>query len=333
MRIARHLPLALLGATLALTACGGQDPQTDTATDEPAESPSAVCGPPEADPDRATVGDGAFPVTLTDALGEVTLEEAPERIVSLSPSHTEMLFAIGAGERVEAADEYSDFPAEAPTTDLSGFTPSVEAIAEYDPDLVVLARSAEATVPQLEAVDIPVLTLDAAAGLEDVYAQIRLLGDATGMTDEADAEASRIETEFTEIVEGVCAEAGDSGLSFYQELDDTLYSATSETFVGQIYASFGLVNIADEADDGTAGGYPQLSQEYVVEENPDLIFLSYAGEDAVGAVAERPAFDTVAAVQNDAVVQLDADIASRWGPRVVDFAEAVGAAVTEHAGS
>ncbi|MCY9787816.1 ABC transporter substrate-binding protein [Nocardiopsis sp. EMB25] len=313
MRIARRLPLALLGATLALTACGGPAPETDQ--------------------DTAPAGDGAFPVTLTDALGEVTLDAAPERIVSLSPSHTEMLFAIGAGDLVEAADEYSNYPAEAPTTDLSGFTPSVEAIVEYDPDLVILARSAEETVPQLEAVDVPVLTVDAATGMEDVYDQIRLLGDATGMSEEADAEAERVETEFNEVVENVRAEVGDTELTFYQELDDTLYSATSDTFVGQIYSSFGLVNIADEADDGTAGGYPQLSQEFVVEQNPDLIFLSYAGEDAVGAVTERPAFDTVTAVRNDAVIQLDADVASRWGPRVVDFAEAVGAAVTENAGA
>ncbi|WP_116243805.1 ABC transporter substrate-binding protein [Nocardiopsis sp. FIRDI 009] len=313
MRIARRLPLALLGAALALTACGGPASETDQ--------------------DSAPADDGAFPVTLTDALGEVTLEEAPERIVSLSPSHTEMLFAIGAGDLVEAADEYSDYPPEAPTTDLSGFTPSVEAIVEYDPDLVILARSAEDTVPQLEAVDVPVLTMDAATDMADVYDQIRLLGDATGMSEEADAEADRVETEFNEVVENVRAEVGETDLTFYQELDDTLYSATSDTFVGQIYSSFGLVNIADEADDGTSGGYPQLSQEFVVEQNPDLIFLSYGGADAVSAVAERPAFDTVTAVRNDAVIQLDEDIASRWGPRVVDFAEAVGAAVIENAGA
>ncbi|MDE3721610.1 ABC transporter substrate-binding protein [Nocardiopsis sp. N85] len=332
MRIAHRLPVALLGATLALTACGdtGDDPES-TGTPEPGtDTAAAVCAPPEADPNRPTVGDGTFPVTLTDAVGEVTVEEAPERIVSLSPSHTEMLFAIGAGERVEAADEYSNFPAEAPTTDLSGFTPSVEAIVEYDPDLVVMSDSAQETAAQLADVDIPTLVMPAAADLEDTYAQIRLLGDATGHAEDADAEATRIETEFTKVVEEVCAEAGDAGLSFYQELDETPFSATSETFVGQIYSSFGLVNIADAADDGTAGGYPQLSQEYIVEENPDLIFLSYGDEAAVEAVAERPAFDTVTAVRNDAVYLLDADIASRWGPRVVDFARLVGDTVLDN---
>ncbi|QVJ00996.1 ABC transporter substrate-binding protein [Nocardiopsis eucommiae] len=329
MRIARQLPVALLGATLALTACGTTEPDSEPAQET--GTASAECGAPEPAADRATVGDGTFPVTVDDMVGEVTVDAAPERIVSLSPSNTEMLFAIGAGDQVEAADDYSDYPAEAPTTDLSGFTPNVEAISEYDPDLVILADSAVDTADQLGAVDIPTLVLPGATGLEDVYAQIRLLGDVTGKTEEADAEADRIEDEFNGIVESVCAEIGDSGLTFYQELDDTLFSATSGTFVGQIYDAFGLVNIADQADDGESGGYPQLSPEFVVEEDPDLIFLSYGDESAVEAVEERPAYDTVSAVETGSVHLLDTDIASRWGPRVVDFAQSVGDAVVETA--
>ncbi|WP_150237468.1 helical backbone metal receptor [Nocardiopsis quinghaiensis] len=314
MRTARRLPLALLGTALLLTACGAPEG-----------------GSSEADADPGA-GAGAFPVTVTDATGEVTLEEAPERIVSLSASHTEMLFAIGADEQVEAVDEYSTYPEEAPVTSLSGFEPNVEAIVEYDPDLVVLARSAEETASQLETVGVPTLVLDAAVDLEDTYDQIRLLGDATGNAEEAGAEAERIEGEFDAIVENVRERVGDTELSFYQELDETSYAATSDTFVGDVYASFGLVNIADAADaDGAAAGYPQLSQEYVVEEDPDLVFLSYGDESTVTDVAERPAFDTVTAVRNDAVYLLDADIASRWGPRVVEFADLIGQAVIENA--
>ncbi len=331
MRIARQLPVALLGATLALTACGTTEPESEPGAAEETRPASAECGAPEPAADRAPIGDGSFPVTVEHALGELTLDEAPERIVSLSPSNTETLFAIGAGEQVEAADEYSNYPDEAPTTDLSGFTPSVEAISEYDPDLVILSDSAIDTAEQLVSVDIPTLVLGGAADLEGVYAQTRLLGEATGNTEQADAEAERIETEFNDVVETACAELGDTELSFYQELDETLFSATSGTFVGQIYDAFGLVNIADEADDGESGGYPQLSAEFVVEENPDLIFLSYGDEAAVTAVEERPAFDTVSAVETDSVYLLDADIASRWGPRVVDFAQSVGDAVSETA--
>jgi iron complex transport system substrate-binding protein len=307
VRIARRTPAALLLAVLTLSACGGGE------------------GSPESEP-SASAGEG-FPATVTDARGEVTLDAAPQRIVSLSPSSTEMLFAIGAGDQVVAADEYSNFPEEAPTTDLSGFTPSVEAISEHDPDLVVLARDAEDTAAQLDEVEIPVLVMEAAVGLDDTYAQMRLLGEATGHAEEADAAATEVEDEVDEIVATTREELGETDLTYYHELDAGMYSVTSETFIGQVYSEFGLENIADAAED-TAGGYPQLSAEFVVEQNPDLVFLAYGGEDAAAELAERPAFDTVTAVENGDVVELDPDIASRWGPRVVDLAESVSAAVT-----
>jgi iron complex transport system substrate-binding protein len=307
VRIARRTPAALLLAVLTLSACGGGE------------------GSPESEP-SASAGEG-FPATVTDARGEVTLDAAPQRIVSLSPSSTEMLFAIGAGDQVVAADEYSNFPEEAPTTDLSGFTPSVEAISEHDPDLVVLARDAEDTAAQLDEVEIPVLVMEAAVGLDDTYAQMRLLGEATGHAEEADAAATEVENEVDEIVATTREELGETDLTYYHELDAGMYSVTSETFIGQVYSEFGLENIADAAED-TAGGYPQLSAEFVVEQNPDLVFLAYGGEDAAAELAERPAFDTVTAVENGDVVELDPDIASRWGPRVVDLAESVSAAVT-----
>lgn len=328
MRIARRLTIALLGATLALTACGTDDPEPEN--EETTETASAECGVPEP-AERTEIGDGTFPVTVDDSVGEVTLQEAPERIVSLSPSTTESLFAIDAGDQVEAVDEYSYYPEEAPTTDLSGYTPSVEAISEYDPDLVILDASAIDTAEQLDTVGIPALVPGAAADLEDVYAQIRLLGEVTGRTEEADAEADRVESEFNAVVEEACGALGDTELTFYHELDDTLFSVTSATFVGQVYDAFGLVNIADQAGDTESGGYPQLSTEFVVEEDPDLIFLSYGDRSAVEDVAERPAFDTVTAVRNDAVHLIDEDTSSRWGPRVVDFAEAIGEAVQQSA--
>ncbi|MFC4560281.1 ABC transporter substrate-binding protein [Nocardiopsis mangrovi] len=305
MRIARPTPAVLVLAALTLSACSGQE---------------------SAEPDSAAPAEG-FPATVTDARGEVTLDTAPERIVSLSPSSTEMLFAIGAGDRVAAVDEYSDFPEEAPVTDLSGFTPSVEAISEHDPDLVVLAREAEDTAEQLEQIDVPVLVMPAAVTLDDTYSQMRLLGEATGHAEEAAQAADEVEAEVDGIVEAAREEIGDTDLSYYHELDDGMYSVTSETFIGQIYAEFGLTNIADSVED-TAGGYPQLSAEYVVEEDPDLIFLAYGGADAADDLAGRPAFDGITAVRNGDIVELDPDVASRWGPRVADLAATVAEAVT-----
>ncbi|MDA0562805.1 ABC transporter substrate-binding protein [Streptomonospora sp. S1-112] len=308
MRSARRLPAVLLLAALTLSACGGGQESADQ------------------DPGAASPGEG-FPVTVEDGSGEVTIEARPERIVSLSPSSTEMLFEIGAGDQVVAADEFSNYPEDAPTTDLSGFTPSVEAVSEYNPDLVVLARDAEDAAAQLREVDVPVLLIPAAETLDDTYAQMRMLGEATGHAQEADEAADRVESELDAVVEETTAEVGEVDLTYYHELDDGMYSATSQTFIGQVYERFGLENIADEAEDA-AGGYPQLSPEFIVDQNPDLVFLAYGGEDAADDVRQRPAFDTVTAVKNDDIVQLDPDIASRWGPRVVDLAESVSEAVT-----
>ncbi|MFW5416725.1 ABC transporter substrate-binding protein [Nocardiopsis sp. CNT-189] len=312
MRIARLAPAVLLPAVLVLTGCGGGE--------QPAE-------------DKAE-GGGAFPVTVTDARGEVTLDARPERIVSLSPTSTEMLFAVGAGEQVAAVDEYSNYPEEAPTTDLSGFTPNVEAIAEEDPDLVILARDAEKTADQLEKIDVPVLVLDAAQTFDDTYAQMRLLGEATGNAEEADTAAGEVEEDIEKIAAETKEGLGDESPTVYHEVDEGMYSATSDTFIGQVYSELGLTNIADQAEGAAeSGGYPQLSPEFVVEENPDLIFVAYPGADAVSELKKRDAFDTVTAVKEDGVVQFDEDIASRWGPRIVDLAQSVSDAALAAQGS
>lgn len=271
---------------------------------------------------------GVFPVTVEADNGPVTIEERPERIVSLSTVATEMLFEIGAGPQVVAVDDQSNYPAEAPTTDLSGFAPNLEAILSYQPDLVVASYDPGDLITGLEAVDVPVLLLDAAVGIKDVYGQIGVLGSATGHTDRADEVSQAIEAELAMIA----AEVGDRGvgLTYYHEIDSSLYTVTSSTFFGEIYKLFGLLNIADEADpDGW--GYPQLSNEYIVIADPQLIFLANTlyGESAE-RVAVRPGWDVMTAVRSGAVIELDSDIASRWGPRIVDLARAIADAVLTH---
>ncbi|MFD0774736.1 ABC transporter substrate-binding protein [Streptomonospora algeriensis] len=311
MPSARRLPAALLLAALTLSACGGTQNSGQ-------------------DQENSGGKDAGFPVTVEDASGEVAIGSEPQRIVSLTPSATEMLFAIGAGDQVAAVDEHSDYPEKAPTTDLSGFEPSAEAITEYNPDLVVLARDAADAADQLKKVDVPVLLVPSATTLDQAYGQMRMLGEATGHADRAEEVAGRVESDVDAIVEETAAEIGDTDLSYYHELDSGMFSVTSETFIGQVYDRFGLENIADSAEDA-AGGYPQLSAEYIVERNPDLIFLSYPGDQVVEDLGKRPAFESVEAVQNGDVVRLDPDVSSRWGPRVVDLAQSVSDAVTDAA--
>ena len=241
-----------------------------------------------------------------------------ERIVSISTVATEMLFAIDAGDRVVAVDSMSNYPAEAPTTDLSGYQPNVEAILGFAPDLVVLSYDPGDVVAGLEAAGVATLLQGAAYTLADTYDQITALGAITGNVDEAAALVAGMQSEMAELAASV--RERDEPLSYYHELDDTLYTVTSSTFIGEVYALAGLVNAADAADpDGASWGYPQLSAEYLLDADPDLIFLAdtrCCSQTAV-TVAERPGWETLTAVTNGTVVELDDDVASRWGPRIV----------------
>jgi len=289
----------------------------------------AACGgaTTEAEEGTSPAGSGAeFPVTIDTDLGRVEIPQRPERLVSLSPTATEMLYAVGAGDQVVAVDDQSNYPADAPTTELSEFEPNVEAIASYDPDLVVISGGTPELKRALGRIDIPMLQQPAATTIDDTYAQIEQLGAVTGNVAEAEAVVADMQERIDELVSGIGDEA--RGLTYYHELDDTYFTATSETFIGQVYSFLGLENIADEAK-GSGTGYPQLSAEYIVEADPDLVFLAdtkCCGQSAE-TVASRPGWDQIAAVREGGVVQLDDDIASRWGPRVVDFLEVVADAV------
>jgi iron complex transport system substrate-binding protein len=275
-----------------------------------------------ASPGPTEPAQGAFPVTVEAANGTLTIEDRPERIVSLSPTATEMLFAIDAGDQVVAVDDQSNYPPEAPVTDLSGFEPNIEAIAGYEPDLVVISNDLGDVEASLEALDIPVLLQPAPEQLDGTYTLIEELGLVTGNV----GAAAEVVTEMRQEVAALLERVPDfiQAPTYYHELDQTYYTVTSDTYIGQIYALVGLENIADAAE-GAGSGYPQLSAEYIIEADPDHIFLAdtkCCGQTAE-LVAERPGWGQITAVQNGAVVELDDDIASRWGPRVVEHLRAV----------
>jgi cobalamin transport system substrate-binding protein len=244
----------------------------------------------------------------------------PHRIVSLSPTATESLFAIGAGSQVVAVDDQSDYPKRAPRTSLSGYTPNVEAIAGYRPDLVVLSGDANDVVAGLRKLGIRVLVQPAAKDLAGAYAEIKQLGAVTGHKKNAAALVARMRNRIARTIASVPKRR----LAVYHELDPTYYSATSKTFIGRIYKLFGLRNIADAAD-SSASGYPQLSAEYIVSSNPGLIVLADTRccKQSAATVASRPGWGGIAAVRNHRVVGIDDSVASRWGPRVVSFVESV----------
>ena len=300
MRKKSLVGIAGLFLLTALTACGGSDTTTETSSVETTETSSAS---------------STYPVTV----GDLTLTTQPMRIISLSPTATEMLYAIGAGAQVVAVDDYSNFPADAVAlgTALSGYEPNVEAIAGYTPDLVVVAYDAGGIVDQLKSLSIPVFMAAAATSFEDVYLQIEQLGALTGNLENAVQLSEEMQTDIAAAVAEV--QLPTTPITYFHELDNTLYSATSNTFIGQVYGLFGLKNIADGVIDGN--DYPQLSAEVIVKANPDIIFISHLETPEV--VAARDGWGRLKAVTNNQVIALPADIPSRWGPRIVEFVRVI----------
>ena len=240
----------------------------------------------------------------------------PKRIVSLSPTATESLFAIGAGSQVIAVDDQSNYPSKAPKTKLSGFTPNIEAIAAYKPDLVVTAFDTKGLVAALTRLKIRVVLQSPAKDLKEAYGQIQTLGNLTGHPASARVVTTSMRNRIASIV--VSTPKSATPLSVFHEISADGYSATSKTFIGQVYKDLGLRNIADGAPDSGGAGYPQLTAEYVVTQNPDLVVLSdtSSGETPVRA-AGRPGWNLLTAVKRGAVAPVNEDIASRWGPRIV----------------
>jgi iron complex transport system substrate-binding protein len=314
----------LVGLVLILAGCG-----VSVSTESSVEGPTlaTVPEPVETTTPASTLPEPVatdFPVSVLTGAGEVVVEQRPEAIISLSPTATEMLFAVGAGDQVIAVDEYSTFPSAAPVTDLSGFTPNMEAIASYGPDLVIVSNDIDDIIATLGALDIQVLLMPAVTTIEGIFDQIDEIGIATGHRTEAAELIEGLSADFESAVAGL--PVLDEPLTYYHELDPTFYSVTSSTFVGGVYGELGLENIADPADvDGF--GYPQLSVEFIIEADPDLIFVTDCCGESLETVSSRAGWESLSAVQSGSVFVVDDDIASRWGPRTIEFLQSVADAV------
>ena len=313
----------LAAVTAAALLAGCSSANSSSASSNPATSTSASAAP-------------SFPVTLTASPGPVTIKAKPGRIVSLSPTATEDLYAVGAGSQVVAVDDDSDYPANAPVTKLSGLTPNLEAIARYKPALVIASENSNGLVSGLGKLGVPVLIEPAAATLNDAYDQIVQIGQATGHAQQADRTVATMKSE-------IAADVKQAGLShkdltYYWELSSNpYYSVTSSTFIGQIVGLFGLKNIADAADKAADGGYPELSEEYIVTARPAIIFLAdnqpADGGQSPAIVAARPGWSAIPAAKDNEIVALNDDIASRWGPRLPQLVAQIAQAVEKAPGS
>jgi iron complex transport system substrate-binding protein len=311
--LSRQLPIPALAVALAIAcaACGSSSSPGTTAA-------SSASG-------------GTFPATIAAANGTVHIPARPTAIISLAPALTEMLYAVGAGHQVKAVDMYSDYPPQAPRTKLTGLAPNVEAIVADKPDLVVESGDAGNLTKRLAAFKIPVLELPAPAGLPGVYSEFTELGRATGHVARAATEDAAIRSQIAAIVAGLPHHG--QPVSYYYELDPTYYSVTSGTFVGHLLGLLGMKSIADAAKGAAAaGGYPQLSSEYILRANPDYILLAdtICCHQGAATLAARPGWSGLAAVKDGHIILLNDDIASRWGPRIVDLLRTVAAGLAKH---
>ena len=314
----------LTAVTAAALLAGCSSAASSSAASNPATSNSAA---PSAAP--------FFPVTLTAANGPVKIKAKPGRIVSLSPTATEDLYAVGAGPQVVAVDDDSDYPANAPVTKLSGLTPNLEAIAKYNPALVIAAQNSSGLVSGLGKLGVPVLIEPAAATLTDAYDEIVQIGQATGHAAQG---VRTVATMKSEIAADVKQAGSGKDLTYYWELSaNPYYSVSSSTFIGQVVGLFGLKDIADAANKASDGGYPELSEEYIVTAKPAIIFLAdneaADGGQSPAIVAARPGWSAIPAVQDKEIIALNDDIASRWGPRLPQLVAQIAQAVEKAPGS
>ncbi|GEM_PF-402884 len=271
-------------------------------------------------------------VTLVDAIGNVvTLTSAPERIVSLSPSNTEIVFAVGAGDSIVGVTDYCNYPhnftawIEAGNmTSIGNFwQPSVEPIVALEPDLVLASSGSSEAAGTLRTLGYAVLVVDGQT-IDEVLQDVLLIGRATYKNSESVA----LVTEMRERIDAVVNQAADVTTTpkvYHEVWNDPLMSAGPTTFIDEMIVLAGGENIFHDA----TTSWPIVSSEAIIEKNPGVMFFPdmYMGRtnfyETMEAVENRAGWDTISAVQNEALYEIDADIISRSGPRIVDALETI----------
>ena len=241
---------------------------------------------------------------------------SPKRIISLSPSITEILFEIGSGNQVIAVDNLSNYPNEAPITDISAYDPNVEAISLFNPDLVILSYNIKNLNTALKKIGIETIYLPAPLNFEDILDQIDYLGLQTGNEDKAKKLISKMKNRMKTLQK---LRENEKATKIYHEIDPNYYSPSKFSFIGDIYQKLNYKNVADKADISNLG-YPKLSPELIISENPDLIVLPGKDNKYVEKVKLRPGWGYIEAVKKNNFLLTNNDIASRWGPRILNFA-------------
>jgi len=296
--------------------------QNSNANPSPSETPSSTAA--------ATPPPGSLPVILTDDSGyTLTLNAYPQRIVSLAPGNTQILFAVGAGDNVVGVTDYCDYPynfsewIEAGKLKSIGsyYGPAIEPIVALNPDLVVAARGSEDAAAQLRSLGYNVILLDP-SDLDNVFQNLLLIGKATGHEEQAANLVANLQQRVNAVVDAV-ASATTKPKVYVELYSDPYTSVGAGTFIDGLIKLAGGQNIFE--NETTA--YPRIDVESVIKQKPDIIiFPDSMGLDLLGSfagIADRDGFSTIPAIQNNALYIVDADALNQPGPRQVDALEAL----------
>jgi iron complex transport system substrate-binding protein len=260
-----------------------------------------------------------FPVTIVDDDGvSVTLDAPPQRIVTFAPSATEILFALGLGDRiVGVSGPYDDYPQAAKRIEQVGgagefgVEPNLEKVISLQPDLLLTISGGEQWKKRLRDLGVPVFTIDA-TDLEDLLHDIGTVGRLTGAVDAADALTAGMRAEDQDIEQRV---AGEPPVTcFFEVFYPPLTTVGPDTFIADLLRGAGCDSVSESAK----SDYPEWSVDDLVRESPQLYLVSSESGASPAAVAKRPGFDAIAAVADGHVVPIDSDLVSRPGPRIVD---------------
>ncbi len=327
-----NLMTIIVAACLLISACSTKTSSTATSVPTNTAAPTATAPAATATSQPAgtsTPSSAGGPLTFTDKLGRsITLSAPAQRVVSLAPSNTEILFAVGAGAQVVGRDEFSDYPADVknlPSIGGSYGGYNLEAIVALKPDLVLAAEINTADqVKALADLGLTVYMLPNPVTLDEMYDRLATVAKMTGHDAEAATLVASLKTRVQAVVDNVKRTAENDRPLVYYELDATdanaPFTSGASTFVDTLISMAGGRNLGNNL--GTS--WVQISAEKIIELNPTIILL---GDAAYGvttdSVAKRPGWNVIDAVKNSNIYPMDDNLVSRPGPRLVDGLEAL----------
>ena len=257
-----------------------------------------------------------FLALLVSMCSSPTQESEDIKIISLSTTHTEIIQSLEAQDTLIAVDAFSevDFPVEK----IDSYTVTAEELVPLNPDMVIIAFDFNGIVEGLESQEINYVLLPPAKNFEDVYSQISTIGEIVNKKGEASSKVRDMKLEINRILD----DANYEDVSVYHEIGYSygIYSVNSDSLIGEIYNELGVVNIANSEEDPFGSGYPALSEEMVIQSNPDYIVVGhsdYLNKD----LSIREGWGNISAVESSNVYFLDDTLASNWGTTTVQLVE------------